>query len=385
MRKKTCKFMAVFMTLVMLFMVTACGSAAPAEEEKEETAVETQTPEAGESAEKETAEEGNFVNVPGKIRHLDKEWEYTEDGKQIIKIYYCQDQFDESTQDELYSVQDRIEELNAERDDVELVFLGSSDSQSNLSKQISDVEAAIALEPDVILIKCVDSVGIIPSLQAIYDAGIYVIEQTGCDTDQVDVHWQALDEITIGRKLAEYVKEYLNENPDVNFKAGLILGAPEQVEQLKRLEGFKELEQEMPDRFEILVEQYGMWETAESQNIMEDWLQAYPEMNFLATAADQMTMGAVNALKGAGRLDDFYVVSCNGNEHDLTMMSANEIEVFAGFITQEMTGKMVDCAVDICTGELAGEDSNQSNADKATFICTFDKLDEYKKLKGIED
>lgn len=384
MKKRTGKFMAVIMTLLMLFVMTACGTA-PGEETKETSPAEEQTPEAGEHAGEETAEAGDFINELGKIRYLDKEWEYTEDGRQIIKIYYCQDQFDESTQDELYSVQDRIEELNAQRDDVELVFLGSSDSQSNLSKQISDVEAAIALEPDVILIKCVDSVGIIPSLQAIYDAGIYVIEQTGCDTDQVDVHWQCLDEITIGRKLAEYVKEYLNENPDVNFKAGLILGAPEQVEQLKRLEGFKELEAEMPDRFEIVAEQYGMWETAESQNIMEDWLQAYPEMNFLATAADQMTMGAVNALKGAGRLDNFYVVSCNGNEHDLTMMAADEIEVFAGFITQESTGKMVDCAVDICTGELAGEDSNRSNADKATFICTFDKLEEYKKLKGIED
>ena len=155
-----------------------------------------------------TTEAGNtdFVNELGKVRYLDKEWKYTEDGKQIIHLYYCQDQFDESTQDELYSVEDRVEELNAERDDIFIEFMGSSDSQSNLSKQIADVEAAISMNPDVILIKCVDSVGIIPSLQEIYDAGIYVIEQTGCDTDYVDVHWQALDEITIGRKLAEYVK-----------------------------------------------------------------------------------------------------------------------------------------------------------------------------------
>lgn len=366
------KFVAILMTLVLVFSFAACSSA-PAESEKQPQS------DVGESG------NDNFVDELGKIRYLDKDWEYTEDGKQIIEIYYCQDQFDESTQDELFAVQDRIEEINAERDDVELVLLGSSDSQSNLSKQISDVEAAIALDPDVILIKCVDSVGIIPSLQAIYDAGIYVIEQTGCDTDYVDVHWQALDEITIGRKLADHVREYLNENPEVNFKAGLIWGAPEQVEQLKRLVGFQELAEEMPDRFEIVAEQYGMWETAESQNIMEDWLQAYPEMNFLTTAADQMTLGAVNAIKGANKLDDFYIASCNGLEHDLNMMANDEIQIFAGFITQEYIGKMVDYAVDVCTGVLAGEDSNQTNADKGTFICTPEKLDEYKALKGIAD
>ncbi len=372
------KTVILLLVLAMLLGMAACSGGAGKETNGQMDAPQTSGADGAGTAKE-------IVDELGKVRYLDKKLEYTDDGKQIVKIYYCLDQFDESTQDELFSVQDEVAYLNETRDDVHLELLGYSDSQSNLAKQISDVETAIAMEPDVILIKPVDSVGIIPSLQAVYEAGIYVIETTGCDTDYVDVHWQGLDEITIGRKLAAHVREYLEANPDVNFKGGLIWGAPEQVEQLKRLTGFKELAEEMPDRFEIVAEQYGMWETAESQNIMEDWLQAYPEMNFIATAADQMTLGAVNAIKGANKLDDFYIVSCNGNQHDLNIMGAGEEEVFAGFITSESCGKAVDCAVDICTGKLAGQDSHISNADGATYICTPDKLEEYKKLKGITD
>lgn len=230
--------------------------------------------------------------------------ESTDDsGKRTINVVWCDDTQDSTRAKVLEACERRIEEINAERDDI-VLELTYYDAQKNVDQQISNVEAAVLTDPDVFIFSCVDSTGSLPCLQTMKDSGAKIIDIRDMGSDLVDVVFYGSDEETYKAATQDWIRNYLEENPDVNLKAGLIYGAASQTLQLVRCDLMKELAEEMPDRIEIVAEAYGDWDTQRAMGIMEDWIQAYPEMNFVCAANDIMALGASNALVSAGKKDD---------------------------------------------------------------------------------
>ena len=93
-----------------------------------------------------------------------------------IKIAYSVDVLDETQNVALTAMQKRVDEINTERDDIEVVF-DVYDAQSNVDKQLSDVQTALIKEPDVLLFSAVDAVGSLPAAQAAKDAGVLTIDR----------------------------------------------------------------------------------------------------------------------------------------------------------------------------------------------------------------
>jgi inositol transport system substrate-binding protein len=50
----------------------------------------------------------------------------------------------------------------------------------------------------------------------------------------------------------------------------------------------------------LLTEQTAKYDRAEGMRVMEDWIQTYPKIDGVLSANDQMALGALEALKGAG-------------------------------------------------------------------------------------
>ena len=55
------------------------------------------------------------------------------------------------------------------------------------------------------------------------------------------------------------------------------------------------------DDVEVLAELSGNFEREEGMKIMQDWIQAYPQIDGVVSANDQMALGAIQALNAAGR------------------------------------------------------------------------------------
>ena len=222
--------------------------------------------------------------------------------KQPIRIAYSVDTVDVTQQIALDAAQARVDELNATRDDIQ-VELQVYNAQASVDKQISDVQDAITKGTDVLIFSAVDAVGSLPAAEAAKEAGIKLIDRRPSDPEPgvFDVAFYSNDEARYSAATVEWIKGYLEANPDVVLKIGAIYGAPAQTAQLLRIDAIKELAAEMPDRIEIVAEGYGNWLTETAQNLTQDWLQAHPDMNYVATANDIMAMGAVERDRRRGQ------------------------------------------------------------------------------------
>lgn len=274
--------------------------------------------------------------------------------KRIIKVAWCDDTQDATRAKMLEACERRVEEINAERDDIELQ-LTYYDAQKSVDQQISNVEAAVLTDPDVFIFSCVDSTGSLPCLQTMKDSGASIIDIRDMGSDLVDVVFYGSDEETYKAATQDWVRNYLEENPDVNLKVGLIYGAASQTLQLVRCDLMKELAEEMPDRIEIVAEAYGDWDTQRAMGIMEDWIQAYPEINFVCAANDIMALGASNALVSAGIKDDVILtgIDLDGGA-ELIAEGKQDLDVGASIDDNDM---LMDISVALAEGTWDGGDT----------------------------
>lgn len=320
------KLIALLLAGVLTFGVTGCGSSAQGETQQQDT-----------TSGEESADTADDAVSDG--------------GKQTISIAWCDDTLDATRSKVLEALEARVEEVNAERDDIQ-VELTYYDAQASVDQQISNVETAVLKKPDVFIFSCVDSEGSLPCLQIMKDSGAKIIDIRDMGSDLADVVFYGSDEETYKAATQDWIRNYLDENPDVTLKCGLIYGKASQTLQLVRCDLMKELAEEMPDRIEIVAEGYGDWDTQKAMSIMEDWIQAYPEINFVCAANDIMALGASNALVSAGLKNNVILtgVDIDGGA-ELIKEGKQDLDVGASIQDND---QLVDIAVKLATDTWDG-------------------------------
>ena len=268
-----------------------------------------------------------------------------------LKFAWSVDNVDLSQQAYIDSAQEYVEWLNESRDDisVELVIM---DGQSSVDKEISDIETAIAMNVDGIIITCADPVGLLPICKEAMAAGIPVLDWRDMGrecTVTIDVG----NENSRGEAMKDWFKQYLETNPDENLKVGLQWGAAAQTQQYPRFEKLHELAEEMPERFEIVVENYGDWGTDTSMKMMEDWLQAY-DLNCVVTANEEMMIGVSEVLKAAGVLNDYILTCYNGEKAGLDMLEEGTIAMDVGIVISIGSPLLVEYAIKMALEGFSG-------------------------------
>ena len=305
-------------------------------------------------------------------------------GKRDLLFIYIMDMYSEGHVQEVMDVRERIELFNNElRPDLN-ISLVLMDSQVSIEKQLADAEAAVAMNPDVVMINAVDTVGSIPAVETIWNAGIYVIDNRGVQTEKRDVFHIGTAESLVGEYIGDHVKNYLDSNPTARVNVGLIDGGPTYPEQSKRLDGIKALARTPPydQRITILAEQFGNWRTDTAMNVMEDWIQAYPTMNYLVTCSDEMAIGCVAALRGANLLQNFRILSVNGALSGLTMLRDGIIEITVGFNQKIAKATQIDAAIALIDHTL--EDKYYDVSREGTIPVTLANMEQFMRDTGFE-
>ncbi|MCX5577675.1 sugar ABC transporter substrate-binding protein [Kaistia terrae] len=268
-----------------------------------------------------------------------------------IKIAFSVDVLDDTQNAATQAMHKRVDELNASRKDVKIEF-DVYDAQGSVDKQISDVQTALIKQPNVLIFSAVDSVGSLPAMQAAKDAGVPILDRrpTSPVSDLTTVAFYSSDENRYSKATTEWIKGYLKAHPDSVLKIGAIYGAPAQTAQLLRIDAIKALAAEMPDRIQFVAEGYGNWLTATAQNLSQDWLLAYPDINYIATANDIMALGVSNTLISAGRKD----ILVSG--YDLTPDGVQRVKDGTQSLTIGTSiadnGKTIDVALGIVDGSF---------------------------------
>ena len=187
-----------------------------------------------------------------------------------------------------------------------------TDAQDDPAIQQKDVENLITKKPDAIIIDTCDSDAIVSSVEACNEAGIPVFTMDREANGGEVISHIGYDAIKSGKLAGQFLVDSLGGKGKIVELQG-VMGT--NVAQ-NRSEGFNSVIKENPD-MEIVACQVADFDRAKAMSVMENILQANPEIDGLYAANDEMLIGALEAIEGAGRTAD--IVKCGCDALDETM------------------------------------------------------------------
>jgi ribose transport system substrate-binding protein len=225
---------------------------------------------------------------------------------------------------------------------VELVV---TDGQNQATKQVSDVESLLVRRPKVLMISPLTSEALTPVVERAMAEGIPVITLDRMVDTCVAAHVGA-ENRPIGRQAAEFLGEVLNGEGQIIEIQGTA-GASATVD---RHEGFAEGLADFPN-LTVVAEQTADYLREPATSFMEDMLQRFGpgEIDAVYAHNDEMALGAIEAIKEAGRLDEIKVIGVDGQNTAFESVKAGEMA--ATFIYPFVAPDGIINAYKLATGE----------------------------------
>jgi galactofuranose transport system substrate-binding protein len=224
----------------------------------------------------------------------------------------------------------RVAETNSMKDEAakraDKYQLVLTDAQGQTSKQVSDVEDLIARRVDAIFLAPREFEGLAPALQAAKEAKIpvFLIDREAAGTPGEDyVAFIGSNFVEEGRRAAEWLIK------QTGGKAGIVelTGTAGSSVARDRSQGFNDEIKSHPD-MKIIAAQTGDFSRATAQKVMENIIESLgKQITAVYAHNDEMALGAIQALKAAGRKpgQDVIVVSIDGERAALESVIAGEM------------------------------------------------------------
>ncbi|MBY8341046.1 ABC transporter substrate-binding protein [Streptomyces spinosirectus] len=195
------------------------------------------------------------------------------------------------------------------------IKLLTANAQSQFSKQISDVQDLIAKGANLLVIAPLNSDGWEPVLRTAAAKHIPIvtidrkINATACKDY---VSFIGSDFIEQGKRAADQMIEATGGKG----KIAILLGAAGNNVTTERTKGFEDRIKEKAPGLKIVSRQTGEFAREKGQSVTENLIQSNPGITGIYAENDEMGLGAVNALKGAGKKPgDVKIVTVDGTRN----------------------------------------------------------------------
>lgn len=257
-----------------------------------------------------------------------------------------------------------------------------TNAEGKVDKQLSDIESLIANNCDVIVIRASDSAGVVSGFEACAEAGIPTID-SGFGSDYEDTLKILSSQVFLCNLQADYCLDWLEQHPDETLKCGYIWGVQGVSSTQDRYNGWHDkLMENANGRAEILAEKVCNWSATETMAAVEDWVQAYPEMNCIVAMSDEMALAASNVLQAAGiGTDKCIVVGIDGSPAAQEALRAGTLSATVYTSKRADAALTFEYAVRVAKGEdLRGQTVDPGNEISA--LMTADNLDEILNTLG---
>ncbi|MBQ8733274.1 MAG: substrate-binding domain-containing protein [Anaerotignum sp.] len=222
------------------------------------------------------------------------------------------------------------------------VSLTVVDAGDDVTKQVSDVEDLLSKNIAVLIINPVDSDAVSGVVQDAMNAGVKVIAVDRV-VNGVEVDCTIASDNVMGAEMAtQYIVDTLGEG----IKVAELQGVPGASAAIDRGTGFHNI---ADASLEVVASQTANFDRTEGMTVMENMLQANPDIQAVFAANDEMALGAVEAISGAGK--DILVVGFDAT--DDAVAAINEGRMAATIAQQpDLIGKTaVENAVKLIAGE----------------------------------
>lgn len=153
-----------------------------------------------------------------------------------------------------------------------------------------------------------------------------------------------------------------------------LLGAPSDNNAATRSNGYETVLSQYPD-LEKVASQVANWDRTQGHDKMQSMLQAHPDINAVISGNDEMALGAIAALKEAGKLASIKVGGFDGSPDAVAAIKAGELQYTVLQPVAVFSAKAVEQADSFIKTGATGADSEKQLFD--CLLITKDNVDKY--------
>ncbi|KKC33784.1 substrate-binding domain-containing protein [Devosia psychrophila] len=241
-----------------------------------------------------------------------------------------------------YFAQQSIDRLKTTYPNVEFVFASAPDAP----KQIADIEDMVSTRNiDALVILPGDPDAMTSAIKQVKDAGKFVtVVDRQLSITGVENLYVAGDNPGLGANAATYFKEALPEGGNIVILRGLPIPIDQQ-----RFDGF--MSGIEGGNFTVLDDEFANWNRDDGFKVMQDFLTRFPDIKGVWTQDDDISLGAIEAIKQAGRESEMFVVGGAGMQQILQAVANGDALTP---VDVSYSPAMIATAIELTTSHLVG-------------------------------
>ena len=241
-----------------------------------------------------------------------------------------------------YFAQQAIDRLSTTYPNVEFVFASAPDAP----KQIADIEDMVSTRGiDALVILPGDPDAMTSAIKQVKDGGKFVtVVDRQLSIDGVEDLYVAGDNPGLGANAAAYIKEQLPEGGNIVILRGLPIPIDQQ-----RFDGF--MSGIEGSNIKVLDDEFANWNRDDGFKVMQDFLTRFPDIKAVWTQDDDISLGAIEAIKQAGRENDMFIVGGAGMQQILQAVADGSALTP---VDVSYSPAMIATAIELTTSHLVG-------------------------------
>ena len=234
--------------------------------------------------------------------------------------------------------------------DFDLISNGIKD-ETDTAGQTRIVEQMILAKVNALVIAPADSKAMVPVIKKAIDAGITVVNIDN-QLDPAVVKSKNINVPFVGpdnRKGARLVGEYLAKQLKAGDEVGIIEGVSTTTNAQARTAGFKDAMEAA--QIKVVSLQCGDWEIDKGNKVAASILSEYPQVKALLAGNDSMAVGAVSAVRAAGKAGKVQVVGYDNINAIKPMLKDGRVLATADQFAARQAVFGIETALKIVKGE----------------------------------
>ncbi|MGV8854270.1 MAG: substrate-binding domain-containing protein [Devosia sp.] len=241
-----------------------------------------------------------------------------------------------------YFAQQAIDRLSKTYPDVTFVFTSAPDAP----KQIADIEDMVSTRNiDALVILPGDPDAMTSAIKQVKDAGKFVtVVDRQLSITGVEDLYVAGDNPGLGANSAAFFKQHMPDGGNIVILRGLPIPIDQQ-----RFDGFMGgLE---GSNIKVLDDEFANWNRDDGFKVMQDFLTRFPDIKGVWAQDDDIALGAIEAIKQAGRDKDMFIVGGAGMQQMLQRVADGDALVP---VDVSYSPAMIATAIELTTSHMVG-------------------------------
>ncbi len=168
-------------------------------------------------------------------------------------------------------------------------------TSSSATQQVNDIEDLLARNVNALVVLPFESDPLTAPVKAAKAKGVFITAvDRGLGEEGIEDLYVGGDNPQYGRTAAEYFKKKFPEGG----KVVVMRGIPTAIDNI-RIEAFEEALK--GSKIEVLDKQYANWNPDKGFEVMQDYLQRFPQIDGVWAGDDDAALGAIEAIRQSGR------------------------------------------------------------------------------------